>query len=159
MGLDSLLVGAGRIRLRRKPLKCIAITSIFAIPCSTFCGSSYHLPKSPHKHINLALMRYGLGLWIPPPTLANHGRWSLICGGQCPPYILHVPSPLNRLCRNSSSRPSPPTDASRDPDNVPAKAGNQTPNDVIELSLDSGSRPAKRRSSGMTGSANCDTVS
>ena len=31
--------------------------------------------------------------------------------------------------------------ASRDPDNVPAKAGNQISNDVIELSLDSGSRP------------------
>jgi hypothetical protein len=38
------------------------------------------------------------------------------------------------------------------------RAGNQTPNDVIELSLDSGSRPAKRRSSGMTGSLNCDIV-
>ena len=64
------------------------------------------------------------------------------------------------LRRNTSSRPSPPTaDASRDPDNVPAKAGNQTSNDVIELSLDSGSRPAKRSSSGMTGSANCDIVS
>ena len=49
--------------------------------------------------------------------------------------------------------------ASRDPDNVPAKAGNQTPHDVIEHSLDSGSRPAKRRSSGMTFSANCDIVS
>ena len=30
--------------------------------------------------------------------------------------------------------------AAGDPDNVPAKAGNQTPNDVIDLSLDSGSR-------------------
>ena len=61
---------------------------------------------------------------------------------------------------SSSSRPSPAAaDASRDPDNVPAKAGNQTPNDVIKLSLDSGSRPAKRRSSGMTGSVNCDIVS
>ena len=48
--------------------------------------------------------------------------------------------PQERLCRKSSSRPSPPVDASRDPDNVPAKAGNQTPNDVIDLSLDSGSR-------------------
>jgi hypothetical protein len=74
-----------------------------------------------------------------------------------------VPSPLNRLCGNSSSRPGPPTaDASRDPDNVLAKlvpdfdqgAGNQTPNDVILGFLDSGSRPAKRRSSGMTGSCN-----
>ena len=46
------------------------------------------------------------------------------------------------LCRHASSRPSPPTaDASRDPDNVPAKAGNKKPNEVIELSLDSGSRP------------------
>jgi hypothetical protein len=41
--------------------------------------------------------------------------------------------PQERLCRKSSSRPSPPVDASRDPDNVPAKAGNQTPNDVIGL--------------------------
>jgi len=65
-----------------------------------------------------------------------------------------------RLCRHASSRPSPPAvDASRDPDNVPAKAGNQTPNDVMECSLDSGSRPAKRSSSGMTGSANCHIVS
>ena len=38
----------------------------------------------------------------------------------------------------TSSRPSPAKrDASRDPENVPAKAGNQTPNDVIEVSLDS----------------------
>jgi hypothetical protein len=86
---------------------------------------------------------------------------------------LHVPSSLKRLCRNSSSRPSPSTwDASRDPDNVSAKAGNQPSTDVIELSLDSpstllrvvslsnhGSCSAKRSSSGMTGSANCDIVS
>ncbi|MES0396747.1 MAG: hypothetical protein ABUK17_04305, partial [Syntrophobacteria bacterium] len=59
-----------------------------------------------------------------------------------------------------SSRPSPAKrDASRDPDNVPAKAGNQTPNDVIELSLDSGSRPPEADSSGMTGSVSCDIVS
>ena len=39
---------------------------------------------------------------------------------------------------DSSSRPSPAKrDASRDPDNVPAKSGNQTPNDVIEVTLDS----------------------
>jgi hypothetical protein len=31
--------------------------------------------------------------------------------------------------------------AGGNPGNVPAEAGNQTPNDVIELSLDSGSRP------------------
>ena len=73
---------------------------------------------------------------------------------------LHVPSSLKRLCRNSSSRPSPSTwDASRDPDNVPAKAGNQPSTDVIELSLDSGSCSAKRSSSGMTGSTNCDIIS
>jgi hypothetical protein len=61
---------------------------------------------------------------------------------------------------NSLSRTSQPVaDASRDPDNVPAKAGNQAPNDVIEPTLDSGSRPAKRISSGMTVSANCDIVS
>ena len=43
------------------------------------------------------------------------------------------PSRLRQSC-NSSSRPSPAKrDASRDPDNVPAKAGIQTPNDVIEL--------------------------
>ena len=61
---------------------------------------------------------------------------------------------------NSSSRTSPPAaDESRDPDSVPAKAGNQAPNDVIEPTLDSGSRPAKRSSSGMTVSANCDIVS
>ena len=53
------------------------------------------------------------------------------------------------MFRNSSSRPSPPAvDASRDPDNVPAKAGNQTPNDVVDLSLDSGYPPAA--DSGMT---------
>ncbi len=39
------------------------------------------------------------------------------------------------------------------------RAGIQKEFDYIELSLDSGSRPAKRRSSGMTGSANCDIVS
>jgi hypothetical protein len=39
------------------------------------------------------------------------------------------------------------------------RAGIQKAIDYIELSLDSGSRPAKRRSSGMTGSANCDIVS
>jgi hypothetical protein len=39
-----------------------------------------------------------------------------------------------------------------DPDNVPAKAGNQTPNDHIELSLDSGHPPPAN--SGMTGSCN-----
>jgi hypothetical protein len=55
------------------------------------------------------------------------------------------------LYRNSSSRPSPAAaDASRDPDNVPVKAGNQTPNDVIELSLDTGSHPSQADSSGMT---------
>ncbi len=44
-----------------------------------------------------------------PPTFANNRRWSLICGGRCPPYILPVPSPLNRLCRNwSLSLDSPP---------------------------------------------------
>jgi hypothetical protein len=68
--------------------------------------------------------------------------------------------PFEVLRRNTSSRPSPvKRDASRDPDNVPAKAGNQAPNDVIDLSLDSGSRSVKRSSSGMTGSANCDIVS
>jgi hypothetical protein len=36
------------------------------------------------------------------------------------------------------------------------RAGIQKAFNYIELSLDSGSRPAKRRSSGMTGSANCD---
>ena len=49
--------------------------------------------------------------------------------------------------------------AAEDPDNVPAKEGNQTPNDVIDLSLDSGSRSVKRSSSGMTDSPNCDLVS
>ena len=39
------------------------------------------------------------------------------------------------------------------------RAGIQKESDYIELSLDSGSRPARRRSSGMTGSANCDMVS
>ena len=68
--------------------------------------------------------------------------------------------PFEVLRRNTPSRPSPiKRDASRDPDNVPAKAGNQAPNDVIDLSLDSGSRSVKRSSSGMTGSANCDIVS
>jgi hypothetical protein len=40
--------------------------------------------------------------------------------------------------------------ASRDPDNVPAKAGNQAPNEVIVGFLDSGHPPAAN--SGMTGS-------
>jgi hypothetical protein len=35
------------------------------------------------------------------------------------------------------------------------RAGIQKEGDQIDLSLDSGSRPAKRSSSGMTGSANC----
>jgi hypothetical protein len=39
------------------------------------------------------------------------------------------------------------------------RAGIQKEFDYSELSLDSGSHPAKRRSSGMTGSANCDIVS
>ena len=39
------------------------------------------------------------------------------------------------------------------------RAGIQKASNYIELSLDSGSRPAKRRSSGMTGSANRDIVS
>ncbi len=39
------------------------------------------------------------------------------------------------------------------------RAGIQKKFDYIEFSLDSGSRPAKRRSSGMTGSVNCDTIS
>jgi len=39
------------------------------------------------------------------------------------------------------------------------RAGIQKQADYIELSLDSGSRSAKRSSSGMTGSANCDIVS
>jgi len=30
----------------------------------------------------------------------------------------------------------------RNPDNVPAKAGNQIPNNLIEFSLDTGSRPS-----------------
>ncbi len=38
------------------------------------------------------------------------------------------------------------------------RAGIQKKFDYIELSLDSGSRPAKRPSSGMTGSVNCDIV-
>jgi hypothetical protein len=59
--------------------------------------------------------------------------------------------PFELPCRNTSSRPSPPTaDASRDPDNVPAKAGNQAPNEVIVGFLDSGHPPAAN--SGMTGS-------
>jgi hypothetical protein len=40
--------------------------------------------------------------------------------------------------------------ASRDPDNVPVKAGNQRPHDVIDRSLDSGHPPPA--DSGMTGS-------
>jgi len=45
---------------------------------------------------------------------------------------------MERLCHMSPSRPSQPAaDASRDLDNVPAKAGNQASNDVIEISLDS----------------------
>ena len=63
---------------------------------------------------------------------------------------------MNHLLRPriwTSSRPSPvKRDASRDPDNVPEKAGNQTPNDVIELSLDSGYPPSA--DSGMTESVN-----
>jgi len=48
------------------------------------------------------------------------------------PELLLSERIAKRLSRNSSSRPSPPAaDASRDPDNVPAKAGNQRPNDVI----------------------------
>jgi len=39
------------------------------------------------------------------------------------------------------------------------RAGIQKAFDYIKLSLDSRSRPAKRRSSGMTRSANCDIVS
>ena len=39
------------------------------------------------------------------------------------------------------------------------RAGIQKEFDYVELSLDSGSRPAKRRLSGMTGSVNCDIVS
>ena len=39
------------------------------------------------------------------------------------------------------------------------RAGIQKEFDYIELSLDSGSRSARRSSSGMTGSANCDIVS
>ena len=39
------------------------------------------------------------------------------------------------------------------------RAGIQGKFDYIELPLDSGSRPAKRSSSGMTGSASCDTLS
>ena len=39
------------------------------------------------------------------------------------------------------------------------RAGIQKKVDYIELSLDSGSRPAKRRSSGMTGAVDCDLVS
>ena len=53
-------------------------------------------------------------------------------------------------------------DAILHPGQVPqrgTRAGIQEEGDCIELSLDSGSRPAKRRSSGMTGSANCDIVS
>jgi hypothetical protein len=46
--------------------------------------------------------------------------------------------------------------ASRDPDNVPAKAGNQAPNEVIVGFLDSGHPPAAN--SGMTGSANFNLV-
>ena len=42
--------------------------------------------------------------------------------------------------------------ASRNPDNVPAKAGNQAPNEVIVGFLDSGHPPAAN--SGMTGSCN-----
>ncbi len=52
--------------------------------------------------------------------------------------------------------------AIRQPGQVPqsgTRAGIQKEFDYIELSLDSGSRPAKRRSSGMTGSVNCDIVS
>jgi hypothetical protein len=60
--------------------------------------------------------------------------------------------------------PLPPIDcvAIRHPGQVPqsgTRAGIQKEFDYIELSLDSGSRPAKRRSSGMTGSVNCDIVS
>ncbi len=48
------------------------------------------------------------------------------------PELLLSERIAKRLSRNSSSRPSPPpADARRDPDNVPAKAGNQRPNDVI----------------------------
>ena len=39
------------------------------------------------------------------------------------------------------------------------QAGSQKEFDYIAFSLDSGSLPAKLGSSGMTGSANCDTVS
>ena len=39
------------------------------------------------------------------------------------------------------------------------RAGIQEEFDYIDLLLDSGSRPAKRSSSGMTGSANSDMVS
>ena len=38
----------------------------------------------------------------------------------------------------------------RNPDNVPAKAGNQIPNNLIEFLLDTGSRPPQADSSGMT---------
>jgi hypothetical protein len=60
--------------------------------------------------------------------------------------------------------PLPPIDcvAIRHPGQVPqsgTRAGIQKEFDYIELSLDSGSRPAKRRSSGMTGPVNCDIVS
>jgi hypothetical protein len=60
--------------------------------------------------------------------------------------------------------PLPPIDcvAIRHPGQVRrrrTRAGIQKEFDYIELSLDSGSRPAKRRVSGMTGSVNCDIVS
>ena len=60
--------------------------------------------------------------------------------------------------------PLPPIDyvAIRHPGQVrqqQTRAGIQKKFDFIEFSLDSGSRPAKRRSSGMTGSVNCDIVS
>ena len=60
--------------------------------------------------------------------------------------------------------PLPPIDyvAIRHPGQVrqqQTRAGIQKKFDFIEFSLDSGSRPAKRRSSGMTGWANCDVVS
>jgi len=86
-------------------------------------------------------------------------------------------TPIHLAPQDNYMSPLPPIDcvAIRHPGQVPQSetgAGIQKEFDYIELSLDSpstslrvvslsnhGSRPAKRRSSGMTGSVNCDIVS
>jgi hypothetical protein len=73
-------------------------------------------------------------------------------------------TPINLAPRDNYMSSLPPRDcvAIRHPGQVSlrrTRAGIQKEFDYIELSLDSGSRSAKRRSSGMTGSTDCEIVS